>query len=443
MEKAFSLIKHKLVPADFAQYRQNLDEQLVCPTCNEQVFKKKLWVLSKQDHTHFFSHYFGDQDSCDERTKGEGGYENSRDHNAQLQRLEEFNKCFRENITSTLIKIVGKQSYNRLSSALEYSERLCTKKIENKELEKLTANLISNLDEPITSSINENLGDLEEALLRIYYHFKKPHGHSNLLFITCISLLLSFHKEIDHLEDILDKGTLKTKSNLSALMLGNAVLLLANSDYVDWKGSIKPILSFLNPTTKTKATPKKNTKVKRVARSPKATSGYFACIYCKKIHLFEFYNYKECTACHRWFYTHPTNKLKNSQELASFIAGDVSNESTQKKINTKAGWIYCSSCNKHYFSENKTSCPHKEKDIISTGNPKEEIRKLIRCYECKASYVGIRNECPYCQKSRSTKLMSCRSCGKSLIKSALLDSKMGQAWRRCNFCKLTFKYSDL
>jgi hypothetical protein len=442
MEKAFSLIKHKLVPADFAQYRQNLDEQLVCPTCNEQVFKKKLWVLSKQDHTHFFSHYFGDQDSCNERSKGEGGYENSRDHDAQLQRLEEFNKCFRENITSTLFKIVGKQSYKRLSSALEYSERLCTKKIENKELEKLTANLISSLDEPITSSINENLDDLEEALLRIYYHFKRPHGHSNLRFITCISLLLSFHKEIDHLEDILDKGTLKSKSNLSALMLGNAVLILANSNYVDWKGSIKPITSFLDPKTKTKVAPKKNTKVKRVARSPKATSGYFACIYCKKIHLFEFHNYKECTACHRWFYTHPTNKLKNSQELTSFIAGDLSNETAQKKINTKAGWIYCSSCNKHYFSENKTSCPHQLKEDIATSKPREEIKKLIRCTKCRANYIGYKDTCPYCSKSSSEGIRSCRGCGKGLMKSYLLPSKAGQTWRKCNFCNLNFEYKN-
>jgi hypothetical protein len=442
MEKAFSLIKHKLISADSAQYRQNLEEQLVCPTCNEQVFKKKLWVLSRQSHTHFFSHYFGDQDSCDERTKGEGGYENSRDHNAQLQRLEAFNKCFRENITATFIEIVGKQSYNRLTSAVEYSERLCTKEIESKELEKLEANLISNLDEPITSSINENLGELEEALLRIYHHFKSPHGHSNLRFITCTSLLLSFHKDMEHLEDILDKKALKSKPNLSALLLGNAVLLLANSEYVDWQGSTKPIISFLNPTLKKKTEPKKNDKVKRITKSPRATSGYFACIYCKKIHFFEYHNYKECDECHRWFYTHPTNKLKNIKELVSDIPNSSLNEPVPKKIETITRWIYCVLCKKQYQSDKVTLCPHaiNSKNSIEKGSV--GTNKLTRCHKCRANYINVDGTCPYCSKNSSERIRNCRGCGKGLMKSYLLPSKAGQTWRKCNFCNLNFEYKN-
>lgn len=438
MEKAFSLIKHKLVPADYAEYRQNLDEQLVCPTCNEQVFKKKLWVVSKHSHTHFFSHYFGDQNSCEARTKGESNYENRRDHYAQLQRLEEFNKIFRENIASAFINIIGKKSSIKLSSALEYAERICTKEIESKELVKLESNLISSLDEPITSSINEGLEDLEEALLRIYWHLKMPHGQSNLRFITCISLLLSFHNENELLEDILDKKTLKSKSNLGSLLLGNAVLLLARSPYVDWHGSTLPINNFINPPLK-KTESNKNTKVKRTTKSPKETAGYFACIHCKKIHYFEFQKYKECNACHRWFYTDPQNKLKNLKGLDRVDSEPLLDN---KSKNENVRWIYCIDCNKHYFSENKTPCPHQTNASDLKSKPKEEPKQLMQCSKCKANYMGLKDACPYCSRKQSIQLKKCRGCGKGLIKNALLPSKAGQTWRKCNFCNLNFEYSS-
>jgi hypothetical protein len=343
MEKAFSLIKHRLIGADFAQYRQNLDEQIVCPTCYEQVFKKKLWVLSKQSHTHFFSHYFGDQDSCDERTKGEGGYENSKDKNAQLQRLEAFNKVFRENITAALVSAIGKQASKKISSALEFAVRMCTDVIENKNLGALEINLINSLDEPITSSIDDKLENLEEAILPIYWHLKSPHGQSNLRFIACTALLMSFHEENEHLENILEKRFLKSKPNLNALLLGNAVLLLANSEYVNWSGSTRPIINFLKPPLKKEGIKKKVGERKK-NKSPKESSGYFACIHCKKIDLFEYNNYKECNACHRWFYTHPTYKLNKPEEIDDVVDELSLNETAPIKIDKSARWHYCISC---------------------------------------------------------------------------------------------------
>ena len=441
MEKAFSLIKHKLFTASSAEYRQNLDEQLVCPTCYEQVFKKKLWVASKESHTHFFSHYFGEQDSCEQRTKGENNYENSADHHTQLQRIEVFNKYFRDNIINALVKIIGKQASNRLSSALDYSERICIKEIENTGLEKLGEILIHALDDPITYSINEKLKELEEALLAIYWHLRSPHGQSNLRFITCVSLLLSFHREREHLEDILERKFLKSKSNLNSLLLGNAVLLLANSEYVDWNGSTKPILDFIAPPVQTAPAKKVQKKIKSTV-TPKETDGYFACIYCKKIHFFEFNKYKECNSCKRWFYTDPQNTLKNYKASDEPQINQPIEKSSSEETKTSARWIYCINCNKQYFSENITACPHRPKSGQIIPMLKEDKKKLAHCSKCKANYIGIKGSCPYCSENPLSKLKNCRSCGKGLIKSALLPSKAGQAWRKCNFCNLNFEFKN-
>ena len=442
MEKAFSLLKHKLFTANCVQYRQNLDEQLVCPTCYEQVFKKKLWVVSRQSHTNFFSHYFGDQDFCEERTKGENSYENSRDHYAQLQRLEAFNTFFREKITTAFVKIIGKQASNRLSSALEYSERICTKEIESRELEKLEVILISNLDEPITSSINENLEDLEGALLAIYWHLKSPHGQSNLRFITCISLLLSFHKENEHLEDILEKKTLKSKSNLNSLLLGNAVLLLANSEYVDWQGSIKPILNFLNPELKT-TQPKKNiAQVIKGDVNSKNVSSYFACTHCKTVCPTESYKYIQCQACHLWFYTDPEEKIRKPDKLHKLNAGLFTEIASHPELNKKNRWIYCHLCHKQYYSNELSTCPHGS--LIEKSETKFEVRpiEIKQCLECEAKFNTRNGKCPYCSRGSIRPITRCASCGKGLIKSALLPSTAGSKWRKCNFCNFNFECNN-
>lgn len=440
MDSAFSLIKNKEISAKSAEYRQNLDEQMVCPACYEPVFKKKLWVASKNDKTHFFSHYAGDQETCPERTSGEGGYENGKDKYSQLQRLEIFNKFFRENILRAFKKIIGIQSFNRLESTLEFSERICVEKLNINELAKLERDLIDFLDQPLSSSIDSSLSGLEDALLPIYWHFKSNYGESNLRFITCIALLMTFYKENQHLENILEKKTLKNKHNLSPLLAGNAVLLLANSSYIDWHGSTTPIKNFLKPPIKrTESKKKTNTKVKRIAKSPKLTAGYFACIYCKKIHYFEFQKYKECNACHRWFYTDPQNKLRNLKESVR-VDSEPSLDKKSKKENAR--WIYCIDCNKQYFSENKTPCPHQINASNLKSKPKEEPKQLMHCSKCKANYMGLKDACPYCSKNQSTQLKKCRDCGKGLIKNALLPSKAGQTWRKCNFCNLNFEYSN-
>jgi len=446
MDKAYSFIKHKLIPAGSSEYRQNLDDQMVCPTCYEQVFKKKLWVTSKQSHTHFFSHYYGDPESCSDRTLSEGSYGDSKDNIAQLQRLEIYNRIFRENILFSFSKIVGKKIFNQLASAIEFAERVSITDIHNPILKKIQTKLISSLDQPVTASINQSLEDLEEALYPIYSHLKKFHAEKNLKFISCITLLLIFHQRYKNLEDILHRNVIRSHKDLDKQLLGNVVLLLINSVYVNWNGSASLINDFLDPPVEKKQPKKKtlikNSEEKRNAREKRATSGYFACIHCKEIQHSEPNIYKHCASCNKYFFTSPEEKLKGQKKLSLLKARSELNLLKPTNKNIDARWIYCISCNHHYFAEKVSLCPHRVKPEMPAIKPSIVSEQPMNCSKCKAKYIETGNGCPFCSRNTQTPLTKCRSCGKGLIKTALLPSKAGSAWRKCNFCNLNFEYKN-
>ena len=243
MENAFSLLRQVKVFADSADYRQNLDDQLVCPECFEQVFKKEMWVPSKFATTHFFSHYAGQFDGCSLRTLNENTEGNKSDSQARLQRLSEFNQRFRSEILKGFSKVVGKSTASHLTETLEFAERIASEKLKSGEIVRLSQKLIKTLSDPITSSVDESLDDLEEALCPLYWHLTTPYGKNNLYFVTVITLLIAYHEETPHIEELLDKKFLKRTTNIDGLLLGNSVLLLAH--YINWKGSLKSIYSFL------------------------------------------------------------------------------------------------------------------------------------------------------------------------------------------------------
>ena len=243
MEHAFSLLRQVNVSADSAHYRQNLDDQLVCPECFEQVFKKEMWVPSQLAKTHFFSHYAGKFDGCSLRTPNENTELNKSDSLARLQRLSEFNQRFRSEILNRFSKIVGKSIVSSLSSTLDFAERIAIEKLKSGEIARLSQKLITTLSDPITSSVDESLEDLEEAICPVYWHLTTPYGENNLYFVTAITLLLAYHDKSYHLEELLDKKFLKRTSNLEGVLLGNSILLLAH--YINWKGSLKSINNFL------------------------------------------------------------------------------------------------------------------------------------------------------------------------------------------------------
>lgn len=243
MEYAYSLLKRKNIYAGSAQYRQNLDDQLVCPECFEQVFKKEMWVPSQRSTTHFFSHYAGRFDSCTLRTLGENADLNKGDSLARLQKISEFNQRFRNEITKSLEEIMGRSSIRSMADTIEFAERIAIEKLKIGEINKLSEKLLELLSDPINVSIDESLEDLEDAICPIYRHLSTSYGENNLYFVTAISLLLAFHEESHHLETLLDKQFIKRVNNLNEVILGNAVLLLAH--YLNWSKSLSKVKNFV------------------------------------------------------------------------------------------------------------------------------------------------------------------------------------------------------
>jgi hypothetical protein len=243
MENAFSLIRLTSVSADSAEYRQNLDDQLVCPECYEQVFKKQMWVPSQHATTHFFSHYAGKFNSCSLRTPNDNIALDKSDSLARLQKLREFNQRFRSEIIKAFKNIIGKSLTKPVTETLDFAQRISDEMLKVGDISKLSKKLIVLLSEPITDSIDESLEDLEEDLCPIYWHLTTPHGESNLYFVTATAILLAYHSESYHLEELLSKKFLKRTSYLDETLLGNSVLLLAH--YINWSGSLKPVTNFV------------------------------------------------------------------------------------------------------------------------------------------------------------------------------------------------------
>lgn len=326
MEYAYSLLNRKNVYADSAQYRQNLDDQLVCPECFEQVFKKEMWVPSQHSTTHFFSHYAGKFDSCDLRTPSENSEASKGDSLARLQKMSEFNQHFRSEITRSFEKVLGRSLTNSMSGTLEFAARISIEKLKIGDINKLSEKLLVALSDPINLSIDESLEDLEEAICPIYDHLSTAYGENNLYFVTAMSLLLSYHQESQHLETLLDKKFLRHATNSNELILGNAVLLLAH--YLSWNKSLGKVQDFIKEFSfpvefESKQNQQKSTSsaISQTSRSRKKYLEY--CSVCKNP--FNSPGSKTCSDSCASKASSKTNKLvsslsKNNREYESWLS---------------------------------------------------------------------------------------------------------------------------
>lgn len=358
MENAFSLLRQANVLADSAEYRQNLDDQLVCPECFEQVFKKEMWVPSQLATTHFFSHYAGKFDGCSLRTPNENSELNKSDSQARLQRLSEFNQRFRSEILKGFSKIVGKSVASSMTDTLEFAERIATEKLKSGEIARLSQKLLETLADPITSSVDESLEDLEEALCPLYWHLTTSYGENNLYFVTAITLLLSYHEESPHLEELLDKKFLKRITNLDGVLLGNSVLLLAH--YINWKGSLKRINSFLGELDKSikpaKVVPiSRNVLNAKLERSNSKQEQIQYCSVCKNPFISK--GDKNCSSCawrarsskptesthylekQSWLSSQPWDEKNLQQHKSSSVSNEVSKKFNESNSSKKIGWV--------------------------------------------------------------------------------------------------------
>jgi hypothetical protein len=396
MNTAYSLSDRVTLEAEGVFYRENLDNQLVCPECFEPVFKKELWVDSKQKTTHFFSHYAGKFDSCSLRTSDDGESLNDFQGISQKQRLKIFNLEFREKIKSSLKKSIKSK---RFEDAIEYAERISESDSKIKSVDFLAQKMINLLGDPIDVSIHPKLAQLEKAILPLYGHLQSKYGYKNLKFLSCISLISVLHGEFHIFEDMLKTKYQSKKYFFDHVFLGEGVLLLAS--YINWQGSLVEVEKFIS-SNRSKTTfieklidEKKDLKNKKATQpsfviSKSKVMGYMECPNCHTYLYLPSSSWCLCSVCDQKFYSADAKHAKShnpvgkqiSQNLPvttgvfSSMVGDLIQRS-EKTINKsksslppikkdlsvkKRGFMLrnCPKCNRAYFEGKLSICPHSE-----------------------------------------------------------------------------------
>lgn len=395
MESAYSLINRITLKAEGVRYRENLGNQLVCPECFEPVFKKELWVDSKQGNTHFFSHYAGKFDSCSLRTSDEGLKLSDFQSISQKQRLKIFNREFREKIKLSLKKSIKTK---RFQDAIEYAERVSESDSKIRAIDFLAKKMIGLLGDPIYVSISPKLEQLENAILPLYYHLQSKYGYKNLKFLSCIALINVFHDRLYVFEDMLKAMNQSDKKIFDKEFLGEGVLLLAS--YINWQGSLTVVEKFIaNCKLHTAEKLIINKKNKRNNKSPNfvvdpkvgKVMGYMECPKCHTYLYLPSSSWCLCSVCDEKFYSADAkDSLKhkrgsngvpqyplNPSKVVNSMVGEIldrADKFTQKNvipellrdkdlsIKEKKGFAMrgCIKCNRSYFEDKLSECPHRE-----------------------------------------------------------------------------------
>ncbi len=383
MDTAYSLTNRSNLKAEGVRYRENLDNQLVCPECFEPVFKKELWVDSKQNTTHFFSHYAGKFDSCSLRTSDEGLQLSDFQNVSQKQRLKIFNQEFRSRIKLGLKKTIKTK---RFEDAIEYAERVSESESKIKVVDSLAKKMINLLSDPIYVSISPKLEQLEKAILPLYHHLQSKYGYKNLKFLSCIALINISCDQSHIFEDMLK---LKRKS-FDQEFLGAGVLLLAN--YINWHSSLTVVEKFI-ANHKSDSVPiaskglnfQKNIKTSKVLKPDSVNSrrkvmGYMECPKCHTYLYLPSSSWCLCSVCDEKFYSANANNalshnpseneaFQNSLKLNGVINPMVRELLQDSNILTKT-WRNCFKCNRSYFEDKLSDCPHKGADYSFPNSSK-------------------------------------------------------------------------
>ena len=246
MDRAYSLLKRSIVPAEVIAYRDNLSKQIICYVCGEPVFKKEMWVQSRENNTHFLSHYAGDKTSCKERVK-QGSYVLSeRERVTQLQKLNEFHSIFREQILEAVKKITSNVFFKKNKSNFEFSERIAKQNLKIGSLEKLQKTTYEFIDQKLAEKIGKEFIKLDAALEPVNRYLTSQFGGQNLKFLTCVSVILAYQKNTMPIEDMLKSVNLKGESNFYEKQYAYIKIIL--SAYINWNHSVEKIYSYLkNP----------------------------------------------------------------------------------------------------------------------------------------------------------------------------------------------------
>jgi hypothetical protein len=434
MDKAYSLINRRILPAAAITYRENIGRQIICHMCGEPVFKKEMRVEARQEKTHFLSHYAGDPTTCKERAKGANKKISDKEKKTQLQHLSEFNNIFREQITKSFQKIVSKKKFEENKNNLNIAKKIAIDDLETSSIKKLISETLSYINEKLETRFGDQFSKLDEALIYVNKHLNSQFGLENLKFLTCVAVIISYRNTNLLISEMLKQKNIKEQKFFSEKLFIATKKLLAS--YINWIGPIEKIDSFLNKKkinlnaslAKSSHGSKQknlNTSASKVCTTCKKVVGkiYLKCPYClgklknetnvkrqiriskekvvlnkpkkqkakaliadplgiEEVKFCEFcgkYSYTgslECPACLRKYRNLVSLKSDVKASNLKNISYSNDTDSSLSKFEEKQ---YCAICKIRYFSSTPNTCPYcfnKDKKIINPKNSTVVNRKI-------------------------------------------------------------------
>lgn len=446
MDKAYSLISRRILPAKAITYRENIGRQIICHMCGEPVFKKEMRVESQQETTHFLSHYAGDPTTCKERARSTNKKISDKEIKSQLQHLSEFNNIFREQLTKSFQKLVSKKKFEESQSNLDGATKIAIDNVETGSFKKIISETLSYVNEKLEIKFGADFKKLDEALIYVNRHLNSQFGLQNLRFLTCIAVIKTYHHTNLSISEMLNQKNIKQQEFFSEkLFIATKKLLIS---YINWTGPIDKIDYFLNKRKKYSNSFSVKSKHEIKQKDPN-TSYSKLCITCKKV---VGKIYLKCPYCQ--------GKLRSetSVERQVRISKVKIKPHTPKKQKTKVltpeplgieEAKFCEFCGKYSYtgSSECPACLRQYRNLVSlqsdikAPNTLHLNQKIINCNKCSAKYIDPNGICPYCKRKSNAYSEICSGCHRGLIMSALLPSSAGSKWRKCNFCNLNFEYS--
>lgn len=414
MDKAYSLISKRILPAKAITYRENIGRQIICHMCGEPVFKKEMKVESQQETTHFLSHYAGDPTTCKERTRSTNKKISDKEIKSQLQHLSEFNNIFREQLTKSFQKIVSKKKFEESESNLDVATKIAIENIEIGSIKKIISETLSYVNEKLEIKFGAEFNKLDKALIYVNRHLNSQFGLENLRFLTCIAVIKTYHNTNLPIGEMLKQKNIKKQEFFSEkLYIATKKLLIS---YINWIGPIDKIDSFLNKRKRNLNTSLVNSK-HGITQKDCNTSYSKLCITCKKV---VGKIYLKCPYCQ--------GKLRNETSVERRVR--ISKEKFMPNIpkKRKAKVLipeplgieeakFCEFCGKYSYT-GSSECPaclrqyrnlvSPQSDItasdltnishsIDTDSSLSKFEEKQYCAICRVRYFSSTpNTCPYC-----------------------------------------------
>lgn len=414
MDRAYSLLKRSIVLAETISYRDNLSNQIICRTCGEPVYKKEMWVQSREDNTHFLSHYAGEQTACKERAQQGKINLTDKEKKAQLQKLILFDAIFREQILNAAEEITTKIFFRENRSNFEFSERITKQNLKIGSIQKLTKINYKFVTLRLADRVDKNLAKLDVALGPVNRHLTSQFGYQNLKFLTCVAVILTYQKNYMPIDEMLKSANIKMESNFNEKLYAYAKIIL--STYIHWSESIEKINIYAKDQNAIASTSKPKL-TKSVKKIPNEETSKI----CKNCNRLTYTINSKCPFCYGnlKIETIEERKIRTSKLSKSRIkSGPKNRVSKEMPANFEEAKL-CTFCDKYSYTASD-SCPKclrifKVDTFTSAGDalhPKSIRNQSIKtthsvsepprqyCAMCSNYYISSRpNSCPACYKS--------------------------------------------